>query len=74
MPQTIAFLEKEDATWPTMEDRRASFRHPAKLRALCSLVTNCAAPPIWTTPVRDLSAFGIGLILPKSPGLGQLLE
>jgi hypothetical protein len=74
MPQVIGFLEKEETAWSTTEDRRASLRHPAKLRVQCGLVTNTADPPIWTTQVSNLSAFGIGLILPKAPGLGQLLE
>jgi hypothetical protein len=74
MPQPIDFLEKEDIGWSLSEDRRASPRHPAKVRVLCKLVTRGTAPPIWTAHVRDLSTFGIGLILPKPPGLGQRLE
>jgi hypothetical protein len=74
MPQAIDYLDKEDTSWYTTEDRRVSCRHESKLRVLCSLVTNDADSPIWTNQVRDLSAFGIGLILPKVPGLGQLLH
>jgi hypothetical protein len=73
MPQSIDAAQQEDSAWSTNEDRRASPRHAANVRVLCRLVTGGAAPPIWTAQVRELSTYGIGLLLPKAPGLGQLL-
>jgi hypothetical protein len=74
MPQSVHCLEQEDSGWPANEDRRASPRHPATdVRVACRLVTGGAAPPIWTAQVRELSTYGIGLVLPKAPGLAQLL-
>ena len=72
MPQPSDLLE-QDSAWSSHEDRRASARHPSNVRVLCRLLANGAAPPIWTVQVRDLSAYGIGLVLPRSTGLGQLL-
>ncbi|HWY88285.1 MAG TPA: PilZ domain-containing protein, partial [Gemmataceae bacterium] len=40
---------------------------------LCRLLTNGAAPAIWTVQVRELSTLGISLILPRPTGIGQLL-
>ena len=74
MPQPIDFLEQEDTPWSTNEDRRASPRHPTDLRVVCRQLTIGTAPLIWTAQVRNLSAFGIGLIVPKAPGLSQRLE
>jgi hypothetical protein len=73
MPQSMDSLEQEGDAWCTSEDRRASPRHPANVRVLCRLVTGGVAPPIWTAQVRELSTYGIGLVLPQAPGLGQLL-
>jgi hypothetical protein len=73
MPQSIDSLEQEGSAWCTNEERRASPRHPANVRVLCRMVTGGVAPPMWTAQVRELSTYGIGLVLPQSPGLGQLL-
>jgi hypothetical protein len=73
MPQSLDSLEQEGSAWCSSEDRRASPRHAASVRVLCRLVTGGVAPPMWTAPVRELSTYGIGLILPQAPGLGQLL-
>jgi hypothetical protein len=73
MAHPIDSLEQQDSEWCTNEDRRASPRHPANVRVQCRLVTGGAATPLWTAQVRELSKFGLGLVLPKAPGLGQLL-
>jgi hypothetical protein len=74
MTQPLDFLEQADAPWSKHEERRASPRLPAKLRAQCRLLTSDAAAPAFAVQVRELSNYGIGLILPKPPGLGQLLD
>jgi PilZ domain len=73
MPQLFPVLDEERYAWSASEDRRASPRRPAKIRVSCRLLTSDAAAPSWTAQVRELSAFGIGLMLSKPPGHGQLL-
>src|SRR4029079_13983640 len=44
------------------------------VRVRCVPVTNAADPPVWSAQVRDVSALGLGLLLPHGPGMSTLLE
>src|SRR5438309_1705352 len=74
MAQPIDSLVREDSARSSNEERRASTRHPANVRVRCMPASTTDNPPIWTAQVRDLSNHGIGLILPKAPGHGMLIE
>jgi hypothetical protein len=73
MPQLFQVSDDEWRPWSLTEDRRASPRHPASIRVSCQLLDDDAAGPGWTAQVRELSTFGIGLVMPEPPGHGQLL-
>src|SRR5438105_3751 len=73
MPQLIESLAREEGGWCTNEDRRASPRYPATGRALCRLIGGDDRSA-WTVPVRELSRYGIGLVLPRAQGTGRLLN
>jgi hypothetical protein len=73
MPQFIESLDRDPGSWCANEDRRASPRHPAKGRAMCRLVSGDDTAP-WTATVRELSKYGLGLVLPRPAGAGRLLS
>lgn len=73
MEQMIDVLEREETTRSTNEERRAATRYPANVRVRCTPLRG-DTPVIWTAQVRDLSALGVGLVLPQCPGLSVLLE
>src|SRR5205085_12212115 len=71
MPQLSGFVQREETCWSTSEDRRSSRRHAATLRVQCRPLA--AGAESLAVQVRNVSAYGVGLVLPKAPGLGQLL-
>ncbi len=71
MPSFSGLIQREEIGWSTTEDRRSSRRHAASLRVQCRLLA--VGGETWAGQVRNLSTYGIGLVLPKPPGLGQLL-
>ena len=73
MPQLIEALASEDSGWCTSVDRRACPRYPATGRAVCRLIGGDDRPA-WSVPVRELSRYGIGLVLPRAQGTGRLLN
>src|SRR5262245_5004868 len=74
MAQVTSFLERQDLDWSDNLDRRHSPRFPSNSRVRCVPITNVPDAPIWTAQVRDVSALGIGLMLPLGPGMSTLLE
>src|SRR5437763_7969509 len=74
MPLSVESRERDETPWSAHEARRASPRHAAKVRVRCALAADHAAASPWSVPVRNLSTHGIGLLVPKAPGLGQLLD
>src|SRR5438128_2541898 len=74
MAQASSYLEREELDWSDTLDRRHSPRYPYKARVRCLPITNAADRPQWSAQVRDVSALGIGLLLPQGPGMSTLLE
>jgi hypothetical protein len=74
MPQPTQIVDTNVLQWSINEERRSSPRLPGNLRARCMPMGTVDNPPIWTAGVRDLSAYGIALVLPKGPGQSMLME
>jgi hypothetical protein len=75
MLDTLGQLQSDNSTLISNEDRRAGARYRANVRVSCVPVkTINTPPPVWSGQVVNLSNYGIGMVLPKTLGNGQLLE
>jgi hypothetical protein len=69
---TLPVEELETTARPPCEERRVSVRFPTSLQAELHAVRP-ASPAPWLARVRDISAHGIGLVLPHPVEPGALL-
>jgi hypothetical protein len=72
MPELADSLDERLMPWPLGDERRASVRRPAAVRATCRLLSGDGPP--CQVGARDVSAFGAGLLLSSPVPLSALLR